>query len=376
MAILVRSGSLPKFRLFTGTVGSQHLRRYQLFLLQGKKLEPSTVEARVSALRFLYKRALRRRDFAHDDLIFPKPPQKLPTVLSQEEVAQLIDAAPSRLYRMILVLLYDRSTQDRSVTDQGRGHRQQADGDPHPPGKGCARPGCTALPKAAGRTAQLVAMEKAAWISFSEYRGQSGVDQPISDKTVWHACRVSSHTRRTEKKIHPHTLRHSFATHLLEAGADLRTIQLLMGHVRLEDTTVYLHLSRRHLHAAINPLVQLALRTEEAGQEAMSRPPFEVADIIRTAGDSFREQYGGSLTWPQRKVLDAMVRCRTAALGGHRDQCASCGREAISYNSCRNRHCPKCQMGARDRWLAKRQQELLDVGYYHLVFSVPHELVH
>ena len=107
----------------------------------------------------------------------------------------------------------------------------------------------------------------------------------------------------------------------------------------------------------------------------MSRPPFEVADIIRTAGDSFREQYGGSLTWPQRKVLDAIVRCRTAALGGHRDQCLSCGREAISYNSCRNRHCPKCQTGARDQWLAKRQQELLAVGYYHLVFSVPHELV-
>ena len=107
----------------------------------------------------------------------------------------------------------------------------------------------------------------------------------------------------------------------------------------------------------------------------MSRPPFEVADIIRSAGNAFREQYGSSLTWPQHKVLDAIVRCRTAALGGHRDQCLSCGREAISYNSCRNRHCPKCQSGARDQWLAKRQQELLNVGYYHLVFSVPHELV-
>jgi hypothetical protein len=107
----------------------------------------------------------------------------------------------------------------------------------------------------------------------------------------------------------------------------------------------------------------------------MSRPPFEVADIIRSAGDAFREQYGNSLTWPQHKVLDAIVRCRTAALGGHRDQCLSCGREAISYNSCRNRHCPKCQSGARDQWLARRQQELLNVGYYHLVFSVPHEMV-
>jgi hypothetical protein len=107
----------------------------------------------------------------------------------------------------------------------------------------------------------------------------------------------------------------------------------------------------------------------------MSRPPFEVADVIRTAGNSFRERYSAALTWPQRKALDAIVRCRTAALGGHRDACVSCGHQAISYNSCRNRHCPKCQTGARDQWLAKRQLELLAVGYYHLVFSVPHRLV-
>jgi hypothetical protein len=107
----------------------------------------------------------------------------------------------------------------------------------------------------------------------------------------------------------------------------------------------------------------------------MSRPPFEVADIIRISGDSFRQRYSASLTWPQRKVLDAVARCRTAALGGHRDACADCGHQAISYNSCRNRHCPKCQTGARDQWLAKRQLELLAIGYYHLVFSVPHMLV-
>jgi hypothetical protein len=107
----------------------------------------------------------------------------------------------------------------------------------------------------------------------------------------------------------------------------------------------------------------------------MTRPPFEVADVIRTAGDSFRRRYSASLTWPQQKVLEAIAGCRTAALGGHRDRCASCGHQAISYNSCRNRHCPKCQTGARDQWLAKRQKELLPVGYYHLVFSVPHTLV-
>ncbi len=81
------------------------------------------------------------------------------------------------------------------------------------------------------------------------------------------------------------------------------------------------------------------------------------------------------LSWPQAKVLNAIGRCRTAALGGHRDQCDRCGHQAISYNSCRNRHCPKCQTNARDKWLAARQQELLPVDYYHLVFSVPHTLV-
>ncbi len=105
----------------------------------------------------------------------------------------------------------------------------------------------------------------------------------------------------------------------------------------------------------------------------MTRPPFEVADVIREAGSRFRER--ASLPWPQAKVLDAIARCRTAALGGHRDQCSNCGHQAISYNSCRNRHCPKCQTNVRDKWLAKRQQELLPVGYYHLVFSVPHALV-
>ena len=107
----------------------------------------------------------------------------------------------------------------------------------------------------------------------------------------------------------------------------------------------------------------------------MKRPPWEVADIIRRAGRRFLDRYQERLTWPQVKVLKAIERCRTAALGGHRDQCDRCGHQAISYNSCRNRHCPKCQTNARDKWLAARQQQLLPVDYYHLVFSVPHALV-
>ena len=106
----------------------------------------------------------------------------------------------------------------------------------------------------------------------------------------------------------------------------------------------------------------------------MSHATLEVADIVRVAGDSFWEEYRSHLAWPHRKVLDAIVRCRTAALGGHRDKCVRCGHQAVSYNSCRNRHCPKCQGNARAKWLQARSRELLPVPYFHVVFTLPHEL--
>jgi len=107
----------------------------------------------------------------------------------------------------------------------------------------------------------------------------------------------------------------------------------------------------------------------------VNRPPFEVADIIEKAGSQFIERHRKSLSWEQLKVLTAIARCRTAALGGHLDECARCGYRAISFHSCRNRHCPKCQTNAREKWLCARTQELLPVPYYHVVFSVPHALV-
>ena len=107
----------------------------------------------------------------------------------------------------------------------------------------------------------------------------------------------------------------------------------------------------------------------------MTGPPWEVADIIRRAGNRFIERYSGSLSWAQLNVLRAIERCRTAALGGHRDQCVRCGHQAISYNSCRNRHCPKCQTHAPEKWLCARRRERLPVCYFHLVFRVPHSLV-
>src|SRR5256885_15311697 len=106
----------------------------------------------------------------------------------------------------------------------------------------------------------------------------------------------------------------------------------------------------------------------------MDRPPLEVADLIRAAGPDFLERTHRRLTSRHRKVLTAIERCRTAALGGHVDECSNCGHRAISFNSCRNRHCPKCQANARDRWLEARGRELLPTRYVHVVFTLPHEL--
>jgi hypothetical protein len=107
----------------------------------------------------------------------------------------------------------------------------------------------------------------------------------------------------------------------------------------------------------------------------MSLPPLEVADLIRTAGATFIERNRKWISWKHVKVLLAIARCRTAALGGHLDECTRCGHRAtISYNSCRNRHCPKCQTAAREQWIAARQRELLPTRYVHVVFTLPHRL--
>ncbi|MCD6379736.1 IS91 family transposase [bacterium] len=100
----------------------------------------------------------------------------------------------------------------------------------------------------------------------------------------------------------------------------------------------------------------------------------EVADVIRECGSRYFKTYGSSTSLSQRRVMKDISLCRTAALGGHKDQCDKCGHEVISYNSCRNRHCPKCQGAAQAQWLEAREADLLNVPYFHVVFTLPHEL--
>jgi site-specific recombinase XerD len=242
-------------------MGAEELRRYQLYLLHERKFALGTVENNISALRFLYRKTLKRHDLAFDDLPFPKQPRTLPTVLSQDEVTRLIEAAPNRMHRMLLMLLYATGMRRTEATllkvsdiDSQRMviHIRR--------GKGMRDRDVPLTPKLLEALRDYWRWKKPRVYLFPSKVSDPGVERPISDKTVWNVCRAAADRAGIDKKLGPHTLRHCFATHLLEAGADLRTIQLLMGHERLEDTTIYLHLSQRHLHAAINPLDQLTIR--------------------------------------------------------------------------------------------------------------------
>jgi integrase/recombinase XerD len=242
-------------------LGLDHVRDFQTHLFRVRKLKPSTVAVRTAALRFLFVTVLKRR-WTVAETPYPKHPQTLPTVLTQDEVARLIDAAVTPLHRIILMLLYSTGLRRAEAT-----HLKVRDIDSKSMvvhvqgGKGRKDRDVMLSPKLLDELRQYwrgLKHKPRTWL-FPGGRAHSRIAQPITEKVVWHACRQAAKRAGLDKHIHPHTLRHSFATHLLEAGVDLRTIQLLMGHSDLKATTVYLHLSHRHLQATASPLDALPL---------------------------------------------------------------------------------------------------------------------
>ncbi len=202
-------------------LGAEHIREYQLYLFRERKLAAKTVSQRVAALRFFFVKTLKRHHML-EHLPFPRLPEKLPTVLSRDEVGRLLAASANRLHRTMLMTLY--STGVRRLRGYWRWMKPKT-------------------------------------FLFPGVVDGWRADVPISDKTVWFACQSAARAAGIEKHISPHCLRHSYATHMLEAGMDLRTIQVLLGHASLDHTTVYLHLSRRHMDAVPNPLDTLAITT-------------------------------------------------------------------------------------------------------------------
>jgi site-specific recombinase XerD len=244
-------------------LGLNELRTYQAYLLRERKLTPGTVVNQVAALRFFFVKTLKRHQF-RDFLPYPQDGRRLPTVLSREEVSRLIDAAGNLFRRTLLMTLYGTGMRRSELV-----HLKVGDIDSQRmiirvvAGKRSKDRDLPLSPALLETLREYWRWRKPKLYLFPTRTLGRRFDQPISDKTVWIACSEASRRAGIHKRVTPHTLRHSWATHLLEAGADLRTIQVLLGHGDLETTAQYLHLSQRHLHTVTNPLDTLALSSTE-----------------------------------------------------------------------------------------------------------------
>jgi integrase/recombinase XerD len=251
------------FRCSPDKLGIEHVRQYQLHRLE-QKIKPHSIAVEISALRFLYNKVLRRR-YSREDLPLPRTHKyEIPVILSTEEVARLIDAAPNLRYRTILMTLYStgmRRAELCGMRPEDIDKERMMLRIPH--GKG-NKPREVPLSRKLLdqlRTYYRSVQHRNGWMFPSRQVKRPG--EPITDKTVWHACRVSARRAGITKPIHPHTLRHSFATHLFDNGADLPVVQTLLGHADPRQTMVYLHLSTRALNVAPNPLETIRLTRDE-----------------------------------------------------------------------------------------------------------------
>ena len=250
-----------RFNLPPDRFGPQHIREYQAELFQKRKFSPNTVAQRLAALRFFFTKTLKKA-WGIEETPYPKKAVHLPTILSQEEVARLIDAARPPLHRTLLMALYAtglrRAELARLKVSDVDSKRMviHVQG-----GKGRRDRDVLLSAKLLDELRQhwhRLRRKPSVWLFPSRHAHAS--DRPITPKAIYHACKRAARRAALHKVVHPHTLRHCFATHLLEAGADLRTIQILLGHRDLKETTIYLHLSQRHLHATASPLDSLKLK--------------------------------------------------------------------------------------------------------------------
>jgi site-specific recombinase XerD len=252
-------------------LNQEHIRQYHLHLVNERKLAVNTVVGRLSALRFFFVKTL-RRPYQREDLPLPRRPKKLPTVLSQGEVARLLASAGNLFHYAIVMTLYSTGLRRAElarlrVSDidsermiihvhQGKGNRDRD---------------VPLTPKLLETLRTYYRWKKPqTWLFPRE--GMADAGQPISTKSVYFAVKESAKRAGLQKPVSPHTLRHSWATHLLENGADLRTIQMLLGHADLEHTTVYLHMSQRHLQATSNPVETMAVVNPESLSRSRKLP--------------------------------------------------------------------------------------------------------
>jgi integrase/recombinase XerD len=248
------AGFAAYFHRSPDQLGAEEIRQYQLHLVD-RNLHPRTIRIQTAALRFFYRKVLRRPLFG-DDAPLPKVVRhQPPTVLSRDEVARLIDAAPNLRHRTILMTLYSTGIRCSELC-----HLRPEDIDKERmvirirQGKGGKDRDVSLCPKLHEqlRTHYRALKRRNGWL-FPSLQARRAVE-PITQKAVRHVCQLASRRAGITKHVHPHTLRHSFATHMFDDGAELPVIQTLLGHADPRDTMIYVHLSTRRLRSAPNPL--------------------------------------------------------------------------------------------------------------------------
>lgn len=248
-------------------LGPEQIREYVAHLFEARQLSSSSVSQQVAALRFFYVKTFRKA-WSVEDTPYPKKEDRLPLILSVEEVSQLIDAADTPYHRTLLMTAYGTGARRAEIVDlqiadidksMMRIHIREGKG-----GKDREVPLSPSLYEELRQHYRRLTRKPENWLFPGGLHHTS--DDPISDKVVWYACRIAAEHAGIRKPVHPHTLRHCFATHLYDAGTDLCTIQELLGHYDLKETARYIHLSNKHMKNLVNPLDQLPqfIRTTES----------------------------------------------------------------------------------------------------------------
>ena len=240
-------------------LGPEQIRAYQVYLFKERKLNARTVGHHTAALRFFYCKTLKRH-YPIEEVPYPKAPRNLPIVLTREEAIRLIDSASNLFHRVLLMTAYSTGMRRAEVCNlkvedidsrrmlirvhQGKGRRDRD---------------VPLSPKLLETLREYWRWMKPKTYLFPGTVNGSRADKPITAKMLWAACQEAARRAGITKSVAPHLLRHSFATHLVEGGADLPTVQALLGHADLKPTSIYLHLSERHLKAAGTPLDNVEL---------------------------------------------------------------------------------------------------------------------
>jgi integrase/recombinase XerD len=259
------------YRLPPDRLGPEQVRQFQLHMLRDRGLSARTVKQRMAAIRFFFVHTL-KRSCRPDDFVYPKTRRRLPVILSLEEVRRLIDAASDLFQRAILMTLYSTGMRRAELTRLKVGNIDSQRMVIH-------------IHRGKGGKDRDVSLSVTLLETLREYwrwtkpqtylfpsRSSRRKGLHISARGVFEICRSAARKAGIQKRIGPHTLRHSFATHMLESGADLCTIQVLLGHADIKDTTIYLHLSQRHLQACPNPLDGLGVSDVTSVKRSWRKP--------------------------------------------------------------------------------------------------------